>query len=669
MRAIPRVYPMAATASFGGRVAAEPDVALKEMPKEEARVLFGSFGWPTGIIEVASWAKNRGAADVSVVPLDKGAIRWTPHLGRAIRRHGERTGKAFFKPEGGLSDETASALVDSDFVKALMEHRPTVVGFRVDEVNVKDLKSYIKAVRHFTDAVVVVGGPETTIFPKEVVDELGADFGFAGEAEEGFTRFLKVLGGRDAKSGLTREDYEGLLTIPGLVFRYGGQIHHNTLPRDETGRNALDPSPLFRVSEDEAEGVEKGSAAALSKAFAAHGLRLSADAKAEPLGKGYWKLSQKTGSDYYLRPSGGGYDVGYAMDVVERRRLMNLARPFAEPEVMNENILQWDVIRKSEKVFEDVTVSTSRGCPGACVFCSHIHGRIHRPKGALEIMRDVEALDRRVRDGSVSLQLWKPFVGVDDPRVRKRESYLLDISDDDFLLDRERALEFFRMWDGSGMKDRYRLGIQTNAVSLIRDKKVDEELMRYIGRFKVWVGMGAESFSHGLLYRWRKRHDPEKLDAVLDALEDTGQEYTVNLIASDFDMTPAEYVDNLALTAEKASKRRHMRVGYVPYMSPVYDSSLRKELERRGILTPDKIAHYTDYSDAHPELMDPLVVKMVDAAKGPLKDTKKSHTERVKSYLKALDEVEKVLEDEGMQDLLPRIRQARESVVDGMAKN
>jgi hypothetical protein len=69
--------------------------------------------------------------------------------------------------------------------------------------------------------------------PAELRDlqEMGVTL-FAGEAEETFARFLELAPRRNSRDLLPE--------IPGLAYRYGGRVWHNTLPHDGYGRSLLD---------------------------------------------------------------------------------------------------------------------------------------------------------------------------------------------------------------------------------------------------------------------------------------------------------------------------------------------------------------------------------------------------------------------------------------------
>jgi len=108
----------------------------------------------------------------------------------------------------------------------LAEYRPDVVGIsirNIDDVIISkretffdNLSSLGEVVRQNNKAPVVVGGSGFSIFPREILDLTGADYGVRGEGEAGFVALLALL-----KSG------RSVSAIPGLVYRENGHILTN----------------------------------------------------------------------------------------------------------------------------------------------------------------------------------------------------------------------------------------------------------------------------------------------------------------------------------------------------------------------------------------------------------------------------------------------------------
>ena len=235
-------------------------------------------------------------------------------------------------------------------------------------------------------------------------------------------------------------------------------------------------------------------------------------------------------------------------------------------------------------------------------------------------MEEIEAADAKVADGSLRVAQWELFQHVDDPAIKHRRVAWAAIYDEDFFLDRRRAVEFFRLWNESPLRERYRVGVQTNPCSLLDSRGGPHaELFRWIDRVKPMIQLGAESFHSGLLRRWHKRHTVEQLRTVLDALDATRQDYGVFILLSDFDSTPEEVVDAVRLLAVEAFRRRRMRIASSPFTIPLFDSDTRKRLEYGGLLGGDRIRHFTDYETPQPAWLDPLAADLADVADSELR--------------------------------------------------
>ncbi len=128
----------------------------------ELRLLFGCQGWPSGVLEIASWAKREGLAEPGIVSL---------------------------RPDS-LASQVAVTLLGREFVERLLQLKPHLVGFRLEGGGLEEVKAYVRAVRGILDATIVLGGPTATSHPREVLEDCGADYVFAGEAEEPFNQFL-----------------------------------------------------------------------------------------------------------------------------------------------------------------------------------------------------------------------------------------------------------------------------------------------------------------------------------------------------------------------------------------------------------------------------------------------------------------------------------------------
>lgn len=432
------------------------------------RVLFASSGWPCGVHEIASNIKKRDLADVMIYQIG----------------------------QDRLSDE---------FIRCLNDFKPDIVGFRVEGGRFETVCRFIKKVREQIETIIILGGPTATLHSAEVLEQSGADYVFAGDAEKPLALFLEQFHSASEKD---------LKTIPGLTwFSSNEQIEINP-----------------------AEAVD-----------------------------------EKT---------------------------------------LRENKLNWSILYDFKESLDSIYLTGGRGCPGQCSFCSRLHGQKVRTKPAKQIIEEIRGADRLVQNGKLCLTSWPLYKESNRKDLRTLSVSWCSVFDEDFFLDRKRAVEFLQQFEFYGFQKRYRLSFQTNPRSLLDpNDRPNEELFYWIARTQAMIQLGAESFHPKLLRRWKKRHTSQQLAAVLDALDRCGQDYNVFHILTDYNSTVDEVQEATTFLLEAAVKHPLMRIASTAFMIPLYGTKLQQELERSGRL---KIKHFTDYEKPHPEWMEPKVVQLAE---------------------------------------------------------
>lgn len=121
------------------------------------------------------------------------------------------------------------------FQETLDSSRPDFIGIslrNIDDVLIRhretffdELSSLGENLRRYTAAPIILGGSGFSIFPRELFELGGADFGIAGEGEAGFLALIAAL-----ENGT---DYS---RVPGLVYRKDGRITVNPPGADRAQR-------------------------------------------------------------------------------------------------------------------------------------------------------------------------------------------------------------------------------------------------------------------------------------------------------------------------------------------------------------------------------------------------------------------------------------------------
>lgn len=114
-------------------------------------------------------------------------------VGEAARRVGHDVKEWDFLCHGGIEELAC-------FTKATV---PDIIGVslrNVDNADSQALQSYfagyrqtVHCLKQCSDAPVILGGPAFSLFPEEMLEELGADYGIVGEGEEQFCRLTEQL--------------------------------------------------------------------------------------------------------------------------------------------------------------------------------------------------------------------------------------------------------------------------------------------------------------------------------------------------------------------------------------------------------------------------------------------------------------------------------------------
>jgi radical SAM superfamily enzyme YgiQ (UPF0313 family) len=132
--------------------------------------------------------------------------------------------------QAGLDVEVLDLCFEDDPVAAMegyfANRSPELVGLTFRNADdcfwpsadwfVPGLKETIETIRSMTDAPIVVGGVGYSIFPEQILEHTGVDFGICGDGEAATVALVRQLQGR-----------RKLEDVPGLVWRDSGEVRSN----------------------------------------------------------------------------------------------------------------------------------------------------------------------------------------------------------------------------------------------------------------------------------------------------------------------------------------------------------------------------------------------------------------------------------------------------------
>ena len=130
--------------------------------------------------------------------------------------------------KAGHSSLWLDGLEGTEGLEEILEnYRPDVVGIslrNVDDVLIRRRETFFgdavtlgERIRQKTRSPVIVGGSGFSIFPQQLLELIGADYGVCGEGEASFLSMISTIEGGGDVSG-----------IPGVVFRENGKVVVNT---------------------------------------------------------------------------------------------------------------------------------------------------------------------------------------------------------------------------------------------------------------------------------------------------------------------------------------------------------------------------------------------------------------------------------------------------------
>jgi len=610
---------------------------------QRVRLLFGAWGWPSGLIDVGSWVSRQGLARVRIVQICPARVFEFDHAELPDLSPGpasEELRELFHVHRRSLSCE-ASVEYDGEHWRVRDEadrltYRLVPKGERVEVL----VEEWLPTERLRT-ALVHAARKQATLRRQEWDDDelLGrvdrAVANLGSSFLEALLHFQPHAVGFRIEAGLLDlvcNWIEGVRLFTNSDILLGGPTatSHPAEVLEATGADYVfsgeAEEPLALFLELVRKRNDKGDAAQVPGLAYRYGCRIYVNTLP---------------ADGYGRTA-----ADEAKGTAKWAGLANKQRPFAGAKIVRANRLDYSLLHGFHDPLDSLYFTGGRGCPASCAFCANLHGTVVRVKSAEQLLEEIEQVHELVASGKLPVRAWPLFQYIDDSDLKYLKVSWAAIFDEDFFLAKRRAIKFFELWSQSPLRRNYRLSIQTNPRSMLGSNgEPDETLIKWIADLKIMVQLGVESFNQDLLLRWRKPHTLTQLEKVLDVLDSTAVDYTVFQILTDYDSTVPEFVETLCSLARAAARHRLMRVASTAYVIPLYDTAIREQLEFAGRIPTHMSQGYTGYECPHPEWLDPLVAELAELADAELRFALElSH--RNAAIIAALEKVEQRLRDE-----------------------
>lgn len=219
----------------------------------------------------------------------------------------------------------------------------------------------------------------------------------------------------------------------------------------------------------------------------------------------------------------------YATEIAEIKNLNSLAFP------NRKHAFDYSYTMIENKKYYNIDISTSRGCPYQCVFCSVPMFRLKwKSRSAKNVLSEIQQI------------------------YNKHHNIYIIFIDDNFLIHVDRALEIIKGIYDMGLKDHIKIPFvfATRADQLLRLSKETLLKFKQYGCYSIEVGI--ENGSNTMLKRMKKNITVEQNEQIISILNEIGLNIGIDFILFDNKTTINELKENYDFF------RRNGLIGYYP---------------------------------------------------------------------------------------------------------
>lgn len=223
-------------------------------------------------------------------------------------------------------------------------------------------------------------------------------------------------------------------------------------------------------------------------------------------------------------------------------------------------LLLKNLIREDETLY----LSSSRGCPFNCVFCTKVHGNIWRGWSSSKIINEL-------------LEIQNLVVQKQIPKIMK-----IGFMDDDFAYNRKRFIEFARLYKEQNLN--FQIMFQSNISSFLKNGKPDIELIKAVKDINTsQIAIGTDALCEEELKNLNKPYrNIDAIDKLMKEFYLQNIDIVQYLIIFNPDTTIKNYITqiyNACLFSLNYKNKFHINIG----INPVYGSKFFERVQREKI--------------------------------------------------------------------------------------
>lgn len=231
-------------------------------------------------------------------------------------------------------------------------------------------------------------------------------------------------------------------------------------------------------------------------------------------------------------------------------------------EQLNSIDINWKYLNSTN----DIYFQTSRGCVGKCSFCCP---SIPKKWRGLTISKIFEYL-HKIRETNIF--------------SKNNQKIMITFSDDDFLEDQNRAIEFFKEYAKQQLYNHFYLRLQASIRSFYKDDNINTELINSIKGAKVaLVTIGSDALNNSDLALYKKGYQVDKIINATGYLTQKGIRSLHHVIFSNHMSTPQTILESFENIKLMSDQKLNFKVLINHYLIPWKSSLIYRQIKENNM--------------------------------------------------------------------------------------